>query len=134
MRTMFRAAAALVLVALAAVACGEDKPAVATEAELEAARQETQEALEAIDSLEGRIAGLESEIERKDRSTDDLVTGLSETLDQLKASLKRIKASASQASSAAQAAAGEISSAVRRLTVLEDRYDYHLKRYHGGGG
>jgi chromosome segregation ATPase len=133
MRSMFRAAAALVLVALVAASCGEDKPAVATQAELEAAQAETQEALDAIGSLEGRIADLESTMERKDRAADDLVSGLSDTLDQLKASLKRIKAAAAQASSSAQLAAGEISAAVRRLTVLEDRYDYHLKRYHGGG-
>jgi hypothetical protein len=37
------------------------------------------------------------------------------------------------AAAAAEAAAGDIATMARRITVLEERYDFHLKRYHGGG-
>ncbi len=132
MRTMIRASA-LVLVALIFVACGDKDPAPATAEQLEAARAETQEALDAVDDLEGRFEELRTDLQASKKDSDDIAKELKDTIDALRADLKTIRNSSSSAADSAAAAAAEVAEVVRRLTVLEDRFDYHLRRYHGGG-
>lgn len=135
MRTMERAVA-LVVVALIFGACGGGEPA----ADLEAARADAREALDAVGELTTRLDALEDEladssgsVERVRAELDDAVASLKESLKAAKAKTAGASSEAADALAQAQAAAAEVAALARRLAVLEDRYDYHLKRYHGGG-
>lgn len=137
MRTMVRA---LCLVALLFVACGDDTPAPASSEEVEAARAETAEIAELAEQLEQRVAELQAEIDHASTREEDLGTELERavekltgSIDKLKSSLGRTRDSTSEAAAAAASAAAQIGEAVRRLTIIENRYDFHLRRYHGGG-
>ncbi|MFP5298947.1 MAG: hypothetical protein ACLGHL_08180 [Actinomycetota bacterium] len=132
-------AIALLAVALALVSCG-DRGSDASAEDLAEARRQAQEALDLVAELRGDLDDLSAEVldarsdgERLDSRFERATSRLEEALATIKESVKTAKGTADDASSSASAAAAQIAEAVRRLSVLEDRFDYHLKRYHGGG-
>lgn len=136
-RSMKRALATL-LVVFALTSCGESG---STDALLkdEEARKLASDSMRAVDLLEERAAELEAEIEtlrsEKDDAAErlDTISGrLWSSLSKLRESLNEAKEGNAAALSEASSAAGQAASAARSLTILENRFEYHL-RQHGGG-
>jgi outer membrane murein-binding lipoprotein Lpp len=131
-----RLAAAVIAVALLALACGR-----ATDE----ARAVADQALERIDGLEARVAELEDALDiargrlkdardfedRVSRDIDSLGRRLVRSVANVRASITDVRAAASEGAAGALAEAQQVA---RDLAILEQRYDYHLRRYHGGGG
>lgn len=131
-----RLVAAVVAIASVAPACGRAS---------DDARAVADEALARIDGLEARIGELEAELEkargrlkdardiREQISRDVAALGrrLDRSLAGLRAAVSDVRSTASEGAAAAVA---EAQGVARELGVLEQRYDYHLRRYHGGGG
>jgi ABC-type transporter Mla subunit MlaD len=131
-------AALVLLVALVCGACAQAK--APTEA---SAATET-----AITGLDERVATLETDlttaqedIESGDKDLDHLVTRIDNLADKLDRSLERlrealegVKGGSADARDQAAAALANAQSVASDLAVLEQRYEYHLRRYHGGGG
>jgi chromosome segregation ATPase len=100
---------------------------------------------EAVEALEARILELEAQVaddleaEGSDRAKlegrlDRLADKLERSLDRLREALGGVKSGSADARDAADSALATARSVASDLTVLEERYDYHLRRYHGGGG
>lgn len=136
-RTMKRALATLLLI-LALGACGDEgSPTGALKDE--EARKLASDSMRAVDLLEERAAELERELsemrsERGDvaRRLDTVTQRLWSSLAKLREALTEVKDGNEAAASEASAAAGQAASAARALTILENRFEYHL-RQHGGG-
>ena len=134
MRWMSRAAVALFLaLCMSACAAGETP------------REPSAETTEALALLEDRIAELEAEIrddlesEADDRAKldgrlDGLAGKLERSLERLREALSGVKGGSAEARDAAASALATAQAVASDLNVLEKRYDYHLRRYHGGGG
>lgn len=132
-REMSRAALALSLVVVAS-ACA---PGTTEES------SDTTEALGAvqdrIEELEDTIADLRAELDEadaaRDRATDDLTTlrkRFRKSLGNLRESLGDVRSNSASSDEVATALAAARAAAAD-LRVLKERYDYHLRRYHGGG-
>ena len=138
-RPMQRATAIFVLAATAAfgfVACGSSEPPSNDEASRDALAL-AEEATDAIDDLESRTDDLAEELDKVDSARRDLATKLDrihgdlrDSVANLRASLSDIAADADSARDSAQSALGEIEAALERLAVLENRFDYHLRKDH----
>ena len=99
------------------------------------------ETTQAIAAVEDRVSDLEADLlaaEDGRSKLADRIAGLAEKLDR---SLDRLKEALAGARSGSEEAAKEAASALAAanavasdLSVLEQRYEYHLRRYHGGGG
>lgn len=134
MRWMSRAAVALFLALfLGACAAGETR------------QEPSAEMTEALTTLEDRITDLEAEIRSDLEAQEDDGAKLGDRLDRLTARLERslerlrdalgdAKDGSAEAQEAAASALSTARSVASDLSVLEERYDYHLRRYHGGGG
>jgi hypothetical protein len=123
------------------VGCGR------AEDDLAAVRRAAQEAASQLGDLDTRVDELataiqstEVEVASSDREREHLATRLERTAKRLRGSVTRLRnamgeaqASSSEASSAASTALARAEEIVRSLAVLQNRYDYHLRRYHGGG-
>jgi hypothetical protein len=140
-RYMYRALAPILGVALAAVfalgACGDERSGP-TQADLDEARAEAAAATDAVDRLEGRLESLENELDRSAEAADafgkklrEATKSLRVSLGDIRGSLGEIRSLATGAASDAESAAGQIGAVVRDLSVLEDRFNFHL-RSHGG--
>lgn len=97
-----------------------------------------------IGALTERVATLESELEEEaeaaTRLEDDaqdqarrLSQRLERSLDRLRASLGEVRGSVAGGVDEAATALGQAQAVASQLQVLEQRYEYHLRRYHGGG-
>lgn len=130
-----RGAAALVLVALALASCGGAEPlGDAAQEQIDDAGSQATEALAAVDSLTERLSVLEDELagvtlERKRLSEqlDEMASTLALQLKRLEKKLAAAKGSAAAAAASADSALAAAQEAARNLTVLERRFDYHLK-------
>ena len=136
-RYMYRAFALVLVAALAFVACGDEESGP-TQEDLDAARAAASEAAEAVDRLETRVESLEDDLASADDAAADVAARLRKatkslraSLGDLRASLGDIRATASDAVSSAEAAAGQVGAVARDLSVLEDRFNFHLSK-HGG--
>ncbi|MCA1706912.1 MAG: hypothetical protein LC808_28075 [Actinobacteria bacterium] len=135
---MRRMAAALLLVLPLTASCGigRAEDTAATE-RTEQAEQGAARALDAATSLRRRVAELERELS----GDADAASAANERLDEISgrlwASLKKvraeIRAASGSASDEAAAALGEAQEVARELSVLKERFDYHLVHDHGGG-
>jgi hypothetical protein len=128
------------VVLLAGTSCGQ--------AELADARRDASGALEQVQELEGRVAELESALRASDAQLDGLVSSKAEFdeelkrlgrrmgrgIERLRAAVKDARQQVSSAGENAVAAVARAAELARDLAVLENRYDYHLRHYHGGGG
>lgn len=121
----------LVFVALFVSACAADEEPV-----VEGPDEATTAALAA---LEDRIDELEDELSQADsareRAQDDLKAfrkRFRSTLKDLRASLADVRSESATPAEVA-AALSEARAVAADLEVLEERYNYHLRRYHGGG-
>jgi len=137
-RYMYRAVALILVAAFAFGACG-DEPSGASQEELDEARAEAAAATEAVDRLEARIETLEDDVaaaaDASEGFTMKLRTatkGLRDSLGNLRASLADVRSGVAGAADDAAAAAGQVGAVARDLSVLEDRFNFHL-RDHGGG-
>lgn len=127
---MVRVALVLFVALLSACAAGETPAA-----------EEDTAATEALASLEQRIDDLETDLvstvegdDRVLRRLGALGDRLDRALERLKSSLADSRAMGADAADQAAAALGAAQAAATDLQVLEERYEYHLRRYHGGGG
>ncbi len=136
------AVAALVMIALAALivsARGSAQPSEATQAAAQAQARRLEAALVQIDGLQERTVELEAELAeladgRQATGTQlDRVSGrLWASMAKLRAALAKARSTGSSASSDAAAALANASAVMRDLSILENRFEYHL-RQHGGG-
>jgi hypothetical protein len=108
------------------------------------ARVAADRALEQVDALEARVSDLEGALEAATEGLDRarafegrISKGLDALGDRLERSMARIKENLSDvrtsASEEAASALAQAQQVARDLEILEQRYDYHLRRYHGGG-
>jgi outer membrane murein-binding lipoprotein Lpp len=133
--TMQRVIGAVVACALVA-GCGRGDLDTLTRERLDDAATGATQALDEVDALESRVDALASSFaddSRDDDRIDEKVKKLRQTLRDLRASLKSVRSSAGSAASEAGSALAEAQELARDLAVLEQRYEYHLRRYHGGG-
>jgi predicted nucleic acid-binding Zn-ribbon protein len=130
------------LVLLPACAEGEEPSRSAPDAV--AARAAAEEAAEAVAELEERLAGLEEEVSKASETAEDTRSDLRAKIDaireriwgsiaDLRSSLDALTGDTETAKAEAQEALGNVSAALRQLNVLEDRFDYHVNKQHGGG-
>lgn len=130
-----RLAAATVLAVVGLAACGGGD----ADGELEAAQQQSTEALEDIERLQGRLDELEAELEGLGADNDELAARLGDVNGRVKKSvgkldtaLTELEGSTTTAQSNADDALGVAAEAARDISILTNRLDYHL-RNHGGG-
>ncbi len=114
----------LIVAALLLVSCGDaERPAPAVPAAL----------TDQISSLQERIDVLEADAARTGAQADKVADRLWGALARLRKEMKDTSGSSTEAAEAAQQALAEVRAAAGDLAVLTSRYDYHLRRYHGGG-
>ena len=125
-------ASLLLFVALFLTACAADEPPV-TEGPDEATAT-------ALADLEERIGELEAELseadETRERAREQLKavrTRFKDSLKDLRTALAEVRSTSSSASDDVSSALAEARAVAADLEVLEERYNYHLRRYHGGG-
>ncbi|MGH2757230.1 MAG: hypothetical protein ACRDI3_05525 [Actinomycetota bacterium] len=104
------------------------------------------EALAAVEDLESDMDGLRTELDDLQADLDDfgserdglerrlgsLSKRLGRALEGLRASLRDIRGAAGGAPDEAARALGRAEDVAAQLQVLEERYEYHLRRYHDG--
>jgi chromosome segregation ATPase len=133
---------------LLAVACGgpddlaasaRDEIQAAAEAAAEA-KEEARAASDRAEELEMRLDDLSSKLDRASKARAKMIERLAVLRDRLWASINSVRAGLGDSRSTSAAAAADAAEALSRATrvardlaVLEGRYDYHLRRYHGGG-
>ena len=132
--------AAVTAALVALTACGGSGDSV------DEARATADTALDQVEQLTERITSLERELSAASGALADAEAGdrdlgrrLDKATDRLQKSLGRLRKSVDAAGEAAESAAADSGSALaqaqaaaRDLAVLRERYDYHLRRYHGG--
>lgn len=122
----------LVFVALFVVGCATDEEPV-VEGPDEATTAALAELEERVEELEGELSDADT---ARERAQDDLKAfreRFRESLKNLRAALGEVRTSSSSASDEVAAALAEARAVAADLEVLEERYNYHLRRYHGGG-
>jgi hypothetical protein len=133
---------------LLAVACGgpeglapsaRDRLETATDV-AEQARDEARAASDLAEELEGQVDDLTADLHRAAKARRQMVGRLALLRERLWASVGIVRDGLGEARSVSGAAAAEADDALARaaevardLSVLQQRYDYHLRRYHGGG-
>ena len=139
-KAMRRGAAAVAVLAVLG-ACG-DAEAVdpGVERRIDRALERAEAAEESVAGLERRIENLSERLADAEDARADLAADLDEKASRLRRALRDARVAVDGVRGAADAAARQASSALaearqaaRDLSVLGQRYDYHLKRYHGGG-
>ena len=137
-RYMYRGLALALVVAFALTACG-DETSGPTQADLDEPRAAADEAAQAVDRLEaarrdarrgsGRFLRRRGCLRQEAEGGDQGAPGLarqSEGIDR-RGPIQRTASAAADA----EAAAAQVGAVVRDLSVLEDRFNFHL-REHGG--
>jgi chromosome segregation ATPase len=136
-----RTIGALLAGALLAAGCGRP------DGDVVAAQRAAQEAGERASDLEAEVSSLGRSLASARADIDAAATERAELGDRLARALKRLRGSLARvrnavneaqdashaASSSASAAVAEADGVAHDLAVLKNRYDYHLRRYHGGG-
>ena len=128
---------AIAIVAALAVltACGPDAGSARTDPADEAARAQAAEALDRVASLTDRMERIGSELKVQQRAQRRLVDGIRTRIgvlaERLREALAGVRAAAQSAGADADAAAAQIGEIARNLSVLKERFDYHLQN--GGG-
>ena len=130
---------ASVLVVPLLAACGDQETIDPAAAErMEQAQEEAESAMAAVRSLRERVAELETDLEAAEGSASEARSKLDEVAERLWASLRKVRssigeaeASASDAAGAASAALVEAEAAAKDLSVLQERFDYHLSQSGG---
>jgi methyl-accepting chemotaxis protein len=92
--------------------------------------------MDAVDDLEVRLEGLEDDLDAAGKvgeRVDKVSERLWASLGKLRKSLEEVRSGAGEAAANADAALVRAEQAARDLALLGNRYDYHLRRYHGGG-
>ncbi|HEX2241156.1 MAG TPA: hypothetical protein VHJ82_08475 [Actinomycetota bacterium] len=121
----FQAIATVLLVAASACGTGAAE-------EAQASRRQAQAASEAVEDLTQRVADLESDLSsldsRWERRLDDALEDLKSVREKLRTSLAGLR---EKTESTAMDALARAEEALRQLTVLEDRFEYHLRRSEG---
>ena len=132
-----RGVAALCVVLLALAGCGsEDRPATADDE----AREQAAAAHAAVESLETRTQELEDRIaevedagSRLEARLEKVSERLWKSLGKARSSVDEVRESSGSALSQVSSALAEARAAARELTILQNRFDYHLRSDHGGG-
>lgn len=117
-------------------ACSRGELDSSMQERLEEATSDATRALDKVSGLESRVDGLSSSLDdlRRDGTRFGAdVEKLRESLSDLRSALRGVRSSSSSALSEASSALAVAQQAARDLAVLEQRYEYHLRRYHGGG-
>jgi hypothetical protein len=128
---------AITIVAALAVltACGSDAGADRTDPADAAARAQAAEALDRVASLTDRVERLGSELRDQERAQRRLADGIETRLgvlaERLREALDAVRVAAESAGADADAAEAQIGGIARNLSVLKERFDYHLRN--GGG-
>jgi hypothetical protein len=126
---------------LAAAGCGREQ------IRDESARDTAGRALQAAADLGDRVATLEAAVAEARHSLSaartrarataaemrSLERRLRESLDGIRTNLETARSTVASASEDAAAALDHAAQSVRDLSVLEKRFEYHLRIYHGGG-
>jgi uncharacterized coiled-coil protein SlyX len=131
----------VVAAALALAACGRAQALdPAAQEEIEGARALAERAVDEVRRFEPRVALLERRVAAHKRAASalrDALVSRSEKLDAalrgVERRLERLAASNRAATKDAEAALSAAEAAARDLAILTRRFDYHLRRYHGGG-
>ena len=116
-------------------ACGSDADSAPIDPADAAARAQAAEALDGVASLTDRIERLGSELQDQERAQrrmiDEIKTRIGVLAERLREALGAVRAAAESAGADADAAAAQIGGIARNLSVLGERFDYHLRN--GGG-
>lgn len=134
-------AAGLLLVTGAAIGWAVNVQLVAADGRSVATVQaQAADANSAIDALTGRLASLKKDVAALQEGNDRTTERLGRVTDSLWASLRKVRGLVSDARAGSNDALAEAGSALQRaesaarnLSVLEDRFEYHLRADHGGG-
>ncbi len=114
-------------------ACTPDDPATEQDAE----HDPGQEALDAVTALERMIDELRADVaDDTSQASDDLEeveAELRKVLRQLRQKVRDARGETRAALEDAAAAVARAAAVAADLEVLEERYNFHLRRYHGGG-
>lgn len=134
---MKRATALLVVVAALLAACGDEGDTSAARDELAGVVATADEAAEGVATLTTRVDDLTSELDDLRSAGEDaserlkaLRKKLNDALADLRASLKEATRAGDGAAASAASAAARAAELARELTVLEDRFNFHLKSDH----
>ena len=143
-RSMQRASGALLLILAAAAlflsVWGRESSEAATEAAAEQAAQ-LAEAQAQIAALEERTQELEADLAETtaEASDDDLAFRMNLVTERLWKSLAKLRGAVAESRSSGNAAASDAASAaanagaaLRELTILENRFEYHLRQEGSG--
>jgi chromosome segregation ATPase len=135
---MSRVAATLLVLPLLASCGTEARLDPATAQQMGEARQQAEEAQQAVAALKDQVASLESRLNDRDETSKAARARTTKVVDRLWASLAKVRqglrdaaGSADDAAGAAASALAEAQAATKELSVLQDRFDYHLT--HGNG-
>lgn len=129
-RTMARVTLAL-LVALLLGACAPETP----DTKAAAVTDEDITAIEArLDTVETDLSAASDERSQMEDRLEALSDKLDRALERLREAIEGVRAGSAEASDAAASALANAQAVASDLSVLEERYEYHLRRYHGGGG
>lgn len=130
---------AIAIVAALAVltACASDAGSARSDPADAAARAQAAEALDRVASLADRVERLGSEIQGQERAqrriVDRIETRLGVLAERLREALAAVRVAAESAGADADAAAAQIGGIAGNLSVLKERFDYHLRNSNGGG-
>jgi conjugal transfer/entry exclusion protein len=128
----------LAVALLSGVACGRAEPLdAAAQQSVDEAEAAAAEALDVAESLEVRVAGVESDLLEARRARRVLERGfaskqrrLADSVAELRSAIKDLRSASANASDEAKSALGTATTATRDVAVLTRRFDYHL-RSHG---
>jgi hypothetical protein len=116
-------------------ACGSDAGSAGTDPADAVARAQAAEALDRVASLTDRVERLGSELQGQERARRRMIDGIKTRIgvlaERLREALDAVRAAAESAGADADAAAAQIGGIARNLSVLSERFDYHLRN--GGG-
>ena len=135
---MKRALALVLVLGVVAVACGKQTLDAVDEALK--ARDVARGAVASVGDLEAEVDRLSTEVDRATATRADFrqqiraaTKDLKTSIRELKRSLSDLEGRADSASATADAALSKAETALQDLSVLQNRYDYHLRQDHGGG-
>lgn len=106
----------------------------------QAARVDAAQAQAAVERLSGEVTRLEKQVAALEADNAKSLERVDKVKESLWAALARLRVSVNEAAAGSkgaeakiQSALDEAASAARALSVLEDRFEYHLRSDHGGG-
>lgn len=139
--SMVRAAALMVVIVALFVACGDDGETRAADERVTDVIRQAEDTAATVDALTSTVEDLEAELDDLRSEGEDasaalkaLRKKLNGALADLRTSLKDAKGKGDAAQASAASAASRAAEIARELTILEDRFNFHLKSDHKGGG